>query len=169
VQGQLQYLEVRPQDRACSASALGLLPHGFVPQGCGDRDRHNWYINWEGFCKSEECSSICKVADCVNKTVWKCVLILDTFWSILLCHNFETEINDLMLTYSGNLYLLCLNKCTLWEIRSLQVNLLSTCEWMRLFLKEKISDRNAQDCVSKLRICYLVTWQRTLQEKVFCP
>lgn len=36
MQGQLQCLEVRPQDRACSVSALDLLPHGFVLPGHGD-------------------------------------------------------------------------------------------------------------------------------------
>jgi hypothetical protein len=92
----------------------------------------------------------------------------DQVYEVMSC--FETEINYFELTYSGN-YLLNLDICTFWEIRSLQVNLLCACNWWvnEAVLREKTSDRNAQDCVSKLRIYYLVTWQRTLQGRIFCP
>jgi hypothetical protein len=53
VQEQHQHLEVRPQDRACSALALGLLPHGPEPAGCDDRGELDSF-KWVGLFKSEK-------------------------------------------------------------------------------------------------------------------
>jgi hypothetical protein len=105
-------LEVRPQDRACSASALGLLPHGFVPPGRGDEidstdvlsDRV--YLNQ----KNDQVFVRCEI-ERVNKTMWMSF----GFWTHfeVYCCNFETEINYLVMTNSGNLNFLDLNICTL--------------------------------------------------------
>jgi hypothetical protein len=67
VQEQHQHLEVRPQDRACSALALGLLPHGPVPPGCGDRGELDSFIKWVGLFKSQEWSGVCELSDHVCK------------------------------------------------------------------------------------------------------
>jgi hypothetical protein len=63
VQDQHKHLEVRPQDRACSALALGLLPHGPVPPGCGDRGELDSFIKRVGLSKSEQWSDVCELSD----------------------------------------------------------------------------------------------------------
>lgn len=58
VQEQHQHLVVRPQDRACSALALGLLPHGPESTGCGDRGELDSFIKCVGLFKSEQWSRV---------------------------------------------------------------------------------------------------------------
>jgi hypothetical protein len=82
--------------------------------------------------------------ECVNKTVWICLDFGHIVkYTVIIMSQFWKRNNDLVLTYTGNLCLLSLIICTLWGIWSQQVNLLSAYEWMRLFLAEKMSDRNA--------------------------
>jgi hypothetical protein len=76
VQGQLRCSEVRPQDRACSALALGPLPHGLVQPGCGDE-----IDSTDVFCgrvslnqKNDEVFVRCQI-ECGNMTVWICLLV----------------------------------------------------------------------------------------------
>jgi len=66
VREQHHHLEVRLEDRACSASALGLPPHGPEPAGCVDRGELDSF-KWVGLFKSEEWSHVCEQSDYVCK------------------------------------------------------------------------------------------------------
>lgn len=91
VQEQHQHLVVRPQDRACSALALGLLPHVPEPTGCGDRGELDLFIKCVGLFKSEEWSHVCELLDHVCKeALWICC------WSWRNCglyHSIVTLLN----------------------------------------------------------------------------